>query len=198
MRPGTLIGACCVVFAALAGGCTSAHSRDVAVSPRSSASSRRTAYGKEWTTTNLTITIDTSYCYADAEANCRRYGRLYQWDAAVRACQSLGAAWRLPTDDEWHQLAARYGGASDHSADSGRSAYTALIQGGRSGFDAVLGGGRVDGQYSRLDAHGFYWTASGADSAHAVFYNFGRGGLALHRQDGGDKRSAFSVRCVRD
>ena len=32
----------------------------------------------------------------------------------------------------------------------------------------------------------------------AVFYNFGRGGLAFHRQGGTEKGWALSVRCVRD
>jgi len=39
-----------------------------------------------------------------------------------------------------------------------------------------------DGQYARLEAHGFYWTASESDPASGWFYNFGRGGQALHRQ----------------
>ena len=34
-----------------------------------------------------------------------------------RVCQSLGGGWRLPTDDEWRQMAKRYGGVSDDSAD---------------------------------------------------------------------------------
>ena len=41
----------------------------------------------------------------------------------------------------------------------GKAAYTALLSGGTSGFNAVLGGNRsIDGQYDRLEAHGFYWT----------------------------------------
>jgi len=71
--------------------------------------------------------------------------------------------------------------------------------GGSSGFNALLGGGRSDdGQYARLEAHGFYWTASEIDGGNAWFYNFGKGGQALHRQSGGEKQRAFSVRCVRD
>jgi len=69
--------------------------------------------------------------------------------------------------------------------------------GGSSGFNALLGGGGLDGQYARLEAHGFYWTASESNPAAAVFYNFGRGGLALHQQSDGEKQRAFSVRCVR-
>src|SRR5689334_17451438 len=73
-------------------------------------SSRRMADGKEWTTQNLNLKIGESYCYADAERNCRQYGRLYTWESAQRACSSLGDGWRLPADAEWRQLAKQYGG----------------------------------------------------------------------------------------
>lgn len=161
--------------------------------------SRRMADDREWTTHNLNVNIARSYCYEDAELNCRRYGRLYTWESARRACQSLGDGWRLPRDAEWRQLAKHYGGVSADSEDKGKAAYAALLAGGSSGFNAILGGGRSqDGQYARLEAHGFYWTASETDRARGWFYNFGRGGQALHRQDGGEKQRAFSVRCVRD
>jgi len=39
--------------------------------------SKRMADGKEWTTANLSVNTSSSYCYDDAELNCRRYGRLY-------------------------------------------------------------------------------------------------------------------------
>lgn len=161
--------------------------------------SKRMADGKQWTTYNLNVNTVPSYCYENAETNCSQYGRLYTWESANRGCQSLGTGWRLPTDDEWRQLAKHYGGVSQDSDDKGKAAYKALLAGGSSGFNAVLGGGRAeDGQYARLDAHGFYWTVSEVDSASGWFYNFGRGGLALHRQSGGEKQRAFSARCVRE
>ena len=162
-------------------------------------SSRRMADGKQWTTRNLNVNTEPSYCYEDAEQNCRRYGRLYTWESARRVCQSLGGGWRLPADDEWRQMAKHYGGVSEDSDDRGKAAYKTLLAGGDSGFGALLGGGRSgDGQYERLEAHGFYWTASESDPASGWFYNFGRGGQALHRQSGGEKERAFSVRCVRE
>ncbi len=161
-------------------------------------SSRRMGDGKEWTTANLDVNASPSYCYDDAEANCRRYGRMYTWASAQRVCQSLGGGWRLPTDDEWRQMATRYGGVSSDSADKGKAAFTALVSGGTSGFNAVLGGNRSAGQYARLQAHGFYWTSSDNDPASAPFYNFGQNGGALHRQPNGDKQMAISVRCVRE
>jgi uncharacterized protein (TIGR02145 family) len=161
--------------------------------------SKRMADGKQWTAANLDVAATGSYCYDDAESNCRRYGRLYTWASAQEACRGRGPAGRRPRD-EWRQLAKHHGGVSADSADRGRPAYDALLLGGSSGFEALLGGGREpgDGKYARLEAHGFYWTASEKDASNAVFYNFGKGGRALHRQDAGEKESAFTVRCVRD
>ena len=180
------------------GGPGSAHASADQNATGTGPSSKRMADGKEWTTTNLNVDAPPSYCYDNAESNCRRYGRLYTWESAQRVCQSLKDGWRLPTDDEFRQLAKRYGGVSQDSADEGRAAFAALIRGGTSGFNAVLGGIHADGEYSRLEAHGLYWTASDNDAATAPFYNFGQGGQALHRQPGGPKPRAFSVRCIRD
>ena len=157
------------------------------------------ADGKQWTTHNLNVNTVPSYCYEDADLNCRQYGRLYTWESAQRGCQSLGDGWRLPTNDEWRQMAKHYGGILEDANDSGQATYKALSIGGSSGFNAVLGGSRMSaGQYERLAAHGFYWTASENGPATAWFYNFGLGGQALNRHSGGDKQMAVSVRCVRE
>ena len=166
---------------------------------QNASATRQMADRKQWTTHNLNVTTVPPFCYEDAEKNCLEYGRLYTWESAQRGCQSLGDGWRLPTDEEWRQMAKYYGGVSEDSDDKGKAAYKALLIGGSSGFNALLGGGRSeDGQYARLEAHGFYWTASESDPASGWFYNFGKGGLALHRQGGGEKQRAFSVRCVRE
>jgi uncharacterized protein (TIGR02145 family) len=104
----------------------------------------------------------------------------------------------LPTDDDWRGLASHYGGVREDSKDSGKAAYNALVSGGGSGFNAVLGGDRDSGRFERLEAHGFYWTASEAGSACAVFYNFGQGESSLNRQVEGNKQMAISVRCISD
>ena len=85
------------------------------------------ADGKQWMTRNLDVNSAPSYCYEDAELNCRRYGRLYTWESARRVCQSLGDGWRLPTDDEWRQMAKHYGGVSEDSDDKGKAAYKAVV-----------------------------------------------------------------------
>lgn len=162
--------------------------------------SKRMPDGKLWTTTNVAVHAAPSYCYDDSEDNCRRYGRLYTWTSARAACQTLGDGWRLPTNEEWRQLANQYGGLRQEAADLGKAAYTALLTGGTSGFDAVLGGGRTDksGEYLRIAAHGFYWTATESGPDRAWMYNFGKNGQSLNRHEDGEKLRAFSVRCLKD
>jgi uncharacterized protein (TIGR02145 family) len=189
-----------IALGSVAGSCSTHRSAEEPKVPAASHSFRRMPDGKEWMTENLNVTTERSYCYEDAESNCRRYGRLYTWESAQRGCRSLGDGWRLPTNDEWRQMAKHYGGVRDDSDDGGKAAYQALSIGGSSGFNALFGGRRDpgDGQYARLEAHGFYWTASESDSASAWFYNLGRGGLILNRHSDGEKQRALSVRCVRD
>jgi uncharacterized protein (TIGR02145 family) len=92
-----------------------------------------------------------------------------------------------------------YGGVSSDATDTGAAAYGALLGNDAVGFRARLGGNRSPtGQYERLDAHGLYWTATESEQGRAWFYNFARGGLALHRQDGGEPSMALSARCIAD
>lgn len=160
---------------------------------------RRMADGKEWTTRNVDVAVEPSYCYDNAAANCRKYGRPYEWDAAGRACAALGDRWRLPTNDEWAALTRAYGALLEEDKARSQAAFQALRPGGVSGFDVLLSGGReLNGEYARGDAHGFYWTATGSDAGHAWFYNLGRGLGAVNRHRDGEKKGAFAVRCLRD
>src|SRR5262245_53562612 len=96
---------------------------------------KRMADGHTWTTVNVSIETPTSHCYDDAPANCEKYGRLYTWADAQAVCPRLGAGWRLPTNDEWRQLATRYGGLLEESTERGQAAFAAMKPGGTSGFD---------------------------------------------------------------
>src|SRR5262245_38898434 len=130
---------------ALALGCSLSPSTGAPRPAETGISSVMMADKQRWTSVNLNLTVDGSYCYDDAEQNCRRYGRLYTWEAAGRACRAAGKGWRLPTDEEWRTLARHYGGVSEQSADSGRRAFRELSAGGSAGFNALLGGGRGAG-----------------------------------------------------
>jgi len=106
--------------------------------PHTGYCSKRMADTKPWMIQNLDVDNIPSCCYQDVETNCHRYGRLYTWESARLACESLGSGWRLPTDDERRRMAKHYGGVSADSDDKGKAAYQALLDGGSSGFDARL------------------------------------------------------------
>jgi len=153
--------------------------------------------GKKWMTKNLNYKIADSYCYDDEESNCRKYGRLYTWVAAKKACPS---GWRLPSDKEWNSFLTAYGGYWSYSGTIGdpKLSYKSLISGSSSGFAALLGGGRSsNGEYNNLSSLGYYWSATenSADSAWGYFFNKGFGKVGRYNYY---KASAFSCRCLKD
>lgn len=54
-----------------------------------------------WMAENLLYETPNSYCYDDNADNCKKYGRLYEWDAAMEACPK---GWHLPSKYEWNEL----------------------------------------------------------------------------------------------
>ena len=62
-----------------------------------------------WMAENLNFKVDGSYCYNDSAEYCAKYGRLYEWSAAMDACPS---GWHLPDTAEWRMLLAAVGGDS--------------------------------------------------------------------------------------
>lgn len=154
--------------------------------------------GKRWTVANMEAEIADSFCYEDEPDNCKRYGRLYTWAAAQEVCGRLGAAWRLPSMSDWKTLAQAYGGLFGDGQGNGKIAFRELLAGGQSNLEMLLGGGRQDRKYARMEAHGFYWSTTEESQTTARFLNLGKGSGAAYDQDGGDKTSAYSVRCVAD
>jgi uncharacterized protein (TIGR02145 family) len=152
--------------------------------------------GKRWTLVNASTETPESWCYDDEARNCERYGRLYTWAAARKVCASMGESWRLPGMQEWRDLARVYGGLFGDGPGNGKDAFGELLVNGRSGLDMLLGGGRDGEGYARLEAHGFYWSATEESPTTVRYLNFGKGSRTVYDQDGGAKTEAFSVRCV--
>ena len=152
--------------------------------------------GKTWMAENLNYEVADSWCYDDKSSNCEKYGRLYSWAAAKKACAAVG--WRLPTDQEWRNMAKQYGGADDDAADGGKAAYKALINKGDSGFAALLGGWRGPrGDYSYLGVRGYYWSGTEKGTQNAWGYIFLSVDGKLYRR-GSVKSYGFSCRCLKD
>jgi len=151
-----------------------------------------TINGKTWMAENLNNKVGDSWCYADKDSNCVKYGRLYDWRTASSACPY---GWRLPTRAEWAALA--------ESAGGGERAAKGLKAGGAGwngeddyGWSAMPGGFRYpDGTYSSVGDMGAWWSSGESDDANAYgrYINASRGGIY---EGSVKKRTGYSVRCV--
>ncbi len=123
--------------------------------------------GKIWMTSNLNYEVPGSWCFNDKITFCMNYGRLYTWDAARSACPQLGPGWRLPSDQEWKELAASMHGyfmiQPDFTfkmiGDNPTLTFMQMQKGGGSGFDAQLAGRRDEANnFNEFENVGFYWS----------------------------------------
>ncbi|MCB0611933.1 MAG: hypothetical protein KDC75_01455 [Phaeodactylibacter sp.] len=144
--------------------------------------------GKTWMAENLDFDVGAGCWFYDNDPkNGERYGRLYTWEAALKACPP---GWRLPTYDEMDKL-------MDHFEGPG-GAYEALIEGGSSGFNALLGGGRnSNGEYLGLGRFGYCWSATGSGADNAWLYSFGGDGRRVYRSINA-RSVGLSCRCLKD
>jgi uncharacterized protein (TIGR02145 family)/uncharacterized repeat protein (TIGR02543 family) len=156
------------------------------------------AGGKTWMAQNLNYqTPGGSACYDGKPANCDKYGRLYNWNAALVACP---AGWHLPTRQEWNGLASAAGDSS--AAGKKLKAASGWKDNGNGidayGFSATPGGGRFAGGASNaIEYRGYWWTATELDG-NAAYYRGMQYGDDIASEAGNGKTNGFSVRCVED
>lgn len=138
-----------------------------------------------WMSENLNKPVDGSWIYNDEISNGSKYGRLYSWEAAKKACPT---GWHLPNDKEWAELIDHAGG-SEHAG-------IALKAGGNSGFNARLGGFSSVGNFLMLNSYGMYWSSNEYDKEHAwyIFFN-SKDNMATKTFF--TKTYGLSVRCVK-
>jgi uncharacterized protein (TIGR02145 family) len=155
--------------------------------------------GKQmWMAENLNYNASGSKCYDNKPANCDKYGRLYDWETAKKACLK---GWHLPSDKEWQELVNFAGG--DKVAGKKLKAKSGWNSNGNGtdayGFAALPGGyGSSDGYFgTTVGLNGYWWSAteSNADNAYgrymSYYYEY------VHYDDIG-KYLLFSVRCLQD
>jgi uncharacterized protein (TIGR02145 family) len=158
-----------------------------------------------WMAENLNYNASGSRCYNNSEANCNIYGRLYNWDTAMRVCPS---GWHLPSDAEWSTLmqfinpSCSLIGACDNAGKllKATSGWDNSYSGGSGngtdefGFAALPGGyGYPDGSFRDVGMYGYWWSA---DVWHRGMYHYDAKVYRNTHSDG--KAVLFSVRCVRD
>jgi uncharacterized protein (TIGR02145 family) len=139
-----------------------------------------------WMAENLNWERDDSYCYEDKPENCKKYGRLYEWDAALRSCPD---DWRLPADSDWVKLANFLGGPA--------GAGVKLNIYGKSGFKGLYSGRRLSyGQFYYLGSVGIFWSSTEVDKDKVFTKTIAPGNTDLVTNNY-DKYNAYSVRCIK-
>jgi len=130
---------------------------------RDSTTYKTVKIGKQtWMAENLNYWPNSgSWCYDNSPDSCKKYGRLYNWDAAKTACPK---GWHLPSSDEWQVLIRATAYVGDHSSSvalKSKSGWNDWC--GYSGNDSCTNGnGTDDYGFSALPGshweNGFYQT----------------------------------------
>ena len=157
-------------------------------------------FGFEWLRENLNYQTSKSWCFDEVNSYCEKYGRLYLWKSAKKACKALGKGWRLPTDGEWKLLAREFGGYHDWGTfiDHGDpdKAAKALSKDGVSGFGILLAGRRLSSSFSWLGSHASFWSSSETGVNRAVMFVIDSQGFGRMPQS--PIIYGTSCRCIRD
>ena len=123
-----------------------------------------------WMAENLKFRLPESYCYDNNIQNCERYGRLYAWSAAKKACPD---GWTLPMGDDLNY--------QDFNLNN---------------FRVLDGGYYVDGEsYIDLGNRAFFWLGDEKPGDRADAMSFRGTNLETFAFQG-RKANGYSVRCI--
>ncbi|MDR1812545.1 MAG: WG repeat-containing protein [Candidatus Fibromonas sp.] len=146
-----------------------------------------------WMAENLSYAAEGSKCYDNEPANCRTYGRLYNWAEAKTSCPS---GWHLPSDNEWVTLADYIGSGAGKKLKSknywdnngnGTDEY---------GFSALPGGsGKSDGSFIMLGKYGYWWSIGEGTDAYYRYMSSEDDNISRLSSA---KTGSFPIRCVKD
>ncbi|MCQ2097118.1 MAG: fibrobacter succinogenes major paralogous domain-containing protein [Fibrobacter sp.] len=148
---------------------------------------------QEWMAENLNYNAQGSVCYDNDPANCRKYGRLYTWDAAQDACL---AGWHLPSAGEFETLLGFVGDSGKEQNEALRSSKWKKGK-DKYGFSALPAGGYGSGyeKFSGLGLGAYFWSSAEHISGVAYSLDISDGGAYVGSYD---KSDGNSVRCLKD
>jgi uncharacterized protein (TIGR02145 family) len=172
-----------------------------------------------WFKRNLNYEVEGSKCYGNDNANCDKYGKLYDWATAMklprcndRSCAEQVKAkhqgicpsgWHIPSNADWNILMKFVNpGCSDNSNCAGAGKKLKATSGWNSnrngtdnyGFSAMPGGYGLSGNFHDVGDVGRWWSAS-EDNRDAYLRIMSD---EYVRYNYFDKGFLQSVRCVKD
>ena len=148
-----------------------------------------------WMAENLNFKTELSNCYKDQDSNCTKYGRNYDWSAALDACPS---GWHLPTDIELRELVSAVGG------DSIAGKVLKSTNGWNDGFNGsdAYGFSAIRASYDSIDvseveSFAYFWSSS--EKLDVCVNSMSLIGASDSTEIGcHDKNSRISIRCLKD
>jgi uncharacterized protein (TIGR02145 family) len=150
----------------------------------------------DWMLENANYNSEGSKCYNNDPANCDKYGRLYTWQAAKKACPE---GWPLPAAEQWQKLAALTGGSL--AAGKTLKSKTGWGWDGNSGgtddygFSVLPGGYGYSDGFSGIGEYSYFWSKE-ENGGNAVAYIISASSDYLSRAEFSKTEYMFSVRCV--
>lgn len=152
-----------------------------------------------WMAENLNFeSANGSRCYDNEDFNCRRYGRLYTWDAIQNVCPR---GWHLPTREEWNTMIEYLGGSVNVIRKIKATTLWRPIDNfvtNESGFSALPGGyGSSPFNFSRLTNAAYWWTSTALNNNKAWYIAITNWSNSILDQTE-DKTYLMSCRCVKD
>ena len=164
--------------------------------------------GKTWMAENLNYETVDSWCYQNSRDSCAKYGMLYKWSAAKRACPD---EWRLPTRADWAALVKAAGGDNAGTRLKSKKGWNRNGNGTDNyGFSALPAGYRSNsGKFGFSGDFGAWWTATEYRSGSGLAYYreiwWADNGIGEDNNDDSEKEGddddgsadgAYSVRCI--
>lgn len=175
-----------------------------------------------WMAENLKYKTEKSYCYDDSPENCEKYGRLYNWSAAMdsvgkftKSSRGCGYSsncpatwpvrgicpegWHLPDYEESKVLLASAGGSrlAGRMLKSADGWYNDGDGEDEYGFSVVPAGMRTsDGGYQWAEARSYLWTSAGnSATSNTIGFSFDSLNASIAHLY---VNFALSVRCVKN
>ncbi len=141
-----------------------------------------TIEGRDWFAENLAVDMEGSYCYKDNADTCKKYGRLYTYEAAVKACPE---GWSIPDYSDVSYLRNYMGWFYRYGRDDGWEGITNDAY----GFKLLPAGGFDGVHYYDLGRSAYFWMYGGVSA-----FIDNAGDFTEHQEPVG---TAVSVRCSR-
>lgn len=151
-----------------------------------------------WFAENLSYKAGNSWCYENDEYNCKKYGRLYDWNTARVVCPS---GWHLPSRSEWNDMIFAIGDSDVGKKLKSKNGWNKIGKIGTDeyGFCALPGGRRfANGNFRLIGEAGNWWTSTECNSLEAYYRYMNASINEVGESNYYRKVMGFSVRCVKN